>query len=128
MCKCTNKGYLICDVYYKLYLILLFKCPDEGLMWNWKCFTFNYILFIFIFPYIYIYIVQLTKSVYKCYLHTIYLQTIYDMYKEDLSLNNLKWLIYLKTKPNQTKSNQLIYIYIYIYFFKKKTKPVTWGL
>ena len=26
------------------------------------------------------------------------------MYKEDLALNNLQWLIYHKTKPNQTKS------------------------
>ena len=27
------------------------------------------------------------------------------MYKEDLALNNAQWLIYHKTKPNQTKSN-----------------------
>ena len=26
------------------------------------------------------------------------------MYKEDLALNNLQWLICHKTKPNQTKS------------------------
>ena len=25
------------------------------------------------------------------------------VYKKDLALNNLKWLIYDKTKPNQTK-------------------------
>ena len=25
------------------------------------------------------------------------------MYKEDLAINNLKWLICHKTKPNQTK-------------------------
>ena len=32
-----------------------------------------------------------------------YLQIIYliYMYKEDLELNNLKWLIYNKTKSNQ---------------------------
>ena len=27
------------------------------------------------------------------------------MYKEHLALNNLKWLICQKTKPNQTKQN-----------------------
>ena len=27
------------------------------------------------------------------------------MYKTDLALNNLQWLIYHKTKPNQTKPN-----------------------
>ena len=33
------------------------------------------------------------------------------MYKEDLALNNLQWLIYDKTKPNQTKSYIIIYVY-----------------
>ena len=33
------------------------------------------------------------------------------MYKEDLALSNLQWLICLKTQPNPTKS----FIYIYIY-------------
>ena len=33
------------------------------------------------------------------------------MYKEDLALNNLQWLICHKTKPNQTKSYILIYMY-----------------
>ena len=28
------------------------------------------------------------------------------MYKEDLALNNLHWLICFKTKPKQTKPNQ----------------------
>ena len=32
------------------------------------------------------------------------------MYKEDLALNNLQWLICYKTKPNQTKPNQIISI------------------
>ena len=32
------------------------------------------------------------------------------MYKEDLALNNLQWLICHKTKPNQ-----IIYILIYMY-------------
>ena len=36
------------------------------------------------------------------------------MYKEDLALNNLQWLVCHKTKPNQTKPNQITY-YIYIY-------------
>ena len=27
----------------------------------------------------------------------------YDMYKEDLALNNQQWLICHKTQPNQTK-------------------------
>ena len=26
------------------------------------------------------------------------------MYKQDLALNNLQWLIYIKTQPNQTHS------------------------
>ena len=30
------------------------------------------------------------------------------MYKEDLTLNNLQWLICHKTKPNQTKLNQIL--------------------
>ena len=29
------------------------------------------------------------------------------MYKTDLTLNNLQWLICNKTKPNQTKSTSL---------------------
>ena len=32
-----------------------------------------------------------------------------NMYKENLALNNLQWLICHKTKPNQTKPNQIIY-------------------
>ena len=35
-----------------------------------------------------------TKCVYKSYIYLIY------MYKEDLALNNLQWLICHKTKPN----------------------------
>ena len=34
------------------------------------------------------------------------------MYKKDLTLNNLQWLICLKTEPNQ-----ILYIYIYIYIY-----------
>ena len=30
------------------------------------------------------------------------------MYKEDLALNNLQWLICYKTKPNQTKLGQSV--------------------
>ena len=38
-----------------------------------------------------------------------YIYLIY-MYKEDLALNNLRWLVYHKTQPNQ-----IIYIYnIYV--------------
>ena len=45
------------------------------------------------------------------------------MYKKDLALNNLQWLICHQTKPNQTKPNHIylihyIYIYIYIYIYK----------
>ena len=32
------------------------------------------------------------------------------MNKEDLALNNLQWLICHKTKPNQTKPKQILYI------------------
>ena len=35
------------------------------------------------------------KYVYKSYKYSMY------MYKEDLALNNLQWLICYKTKPNQ---------------------------
>ena len=31
------------------------------------------------------------------------------MYKEDLALNNLQWLICHKTKPNQTKPKMFSY-------------------
>ena len=47
------------------------------------------------------------------------------MYKEDLALNNLQWLIYGKTQPNKII---YIYIYIYIYISLRKNKPVTLGL
>ena len=32
---------------------------------------------------------------------------IYYMYKEDLALNNLQWLISHKTQPNQTMMNKM---------------------
>ena len=35
------------------------------------------------------------------------------MYKEDLALNNLQWLISHKTKPDQTKPNHIYLIYMY---------------
>ena len=35
------------------------------------------------------------------------------MYKEDLALNNLQWLICHKTKPNPTQSNPIYLIYMY---------------
>ena len=40
-----------------------------------------------------------------CYKNPTKLNHIYSiyMYKEDLALNNLQWLICHKTKPNQTK-------------------------
>ena len=41
-----------------------------------------------------------TKCVSKSYL-------IY-MYKKGLELNNLQWLICLKTKPNQTKGGNIL--------------------
>ena len=40
-----------------------------------------------------------TKCVYKI----IYMKY---MYKEDLALNNLQWLLCLKTQPNQIKLNE----------------------
>ena len=56
------------------------------------------------------------------------------MYKEDLALNNLKWLICRQTKPNlqfhfQTQANiykhthTLLYIYIYIYIYNSRKNP-----
>ena len=41
------------------------------------------------------------KRVYKSYIHLIY------MYKEGLALNNLEWLIWHKTQPNQTSSSEV---------------------
>ena len=49
------------------------------------------------------------------------------MYKEDLALNNLEWLIYHKTKPNQvtilSKNNCIIikikYPYLILIIFKQ---------
>ena len=35
------------------------------------------------------------------------------MYREDLALNNLQWLICHKTKRNQTKLNPIYSIYMY---------------
>ena len=40
------------------------------------------------------------NDIYKMYLQIIYLYLIY-MYKEDLALNNLQWLICHKTQLNQ---------------------------
>ena len=42
------------------------------------------------------------------------------MYKKDLVLNNLQWLICHKTKPNQTKPNEnlLFIIYKQLYSFE----------
>ena len=54
------------------------------------------------------------------------------MYKEDLSFNNLQWLICNKNKPNQAKSNSTYLIYMYKeglslnnlqWFICHKTKP-----
>ena len=39
-----------------------------------------------------------TKCVYKSYIYSIYI------YKEDLALYNLQWLIFHKIQPNQSKS------------------------
>ena len=47
------------------------------------------------------------NDIYKMYLEIIYL--IY-MYKQDLGLNNLQWLICHKTQPNQIIYIQYIYI------------------
>ena len=39
----------------------------------------------------------------KCYLQNVFINPIYSIYvyKEDLALNNLHWLICHKTQPNQ---------------------------
>ena len=44
---------------------------------------------------------SLKNVIYKMCLEVIYLIC---MYKKDLALNNLQWLIYHKTKPNKNKS------------------------
>ena len=41
-----------------------------------------------------------------------YIYLIY-MYKEDLTLNNLQWLICHKTQPNPTQPNYIYLIYMY---------------
>ena len=48
--------------------------------------------------------------IYKMCLEIIYLIYIY----KDLALNNLQWMIYHKTQPNQ------ILYYEYIYIYKKR--------
>ena len=35
------------------------------------------------------------------------------MFKKDLAINNLQWLIYYKTKPNQT-----IYLFRFIFLYR----------
>ena len=42
-----------------------------------------------------------TKCVNKSY--------VYYIYKDDLALNNQKWLICHKTQPNQTKQEHLLF-------------------
>ena len=43
------------------------------------------------------------KQVLKCYLQMMLLQITYNIYKENLTLDNLQWLIGHKTEPNPTK-------------------------
>ena len=38
------------------------------------------------------------------------------MYKQDVALNNLQWLIYHQTKPNQTKKCKIFHITISFFF------------
>ena len=40
------------------------------------------------------------------------------MYKQDLALNNVQWLICHKTQPNHTKPNQTILLHFHGAFFK----------
>ena len=59
-----------------------------------------------------------TTKFYQQNLFTNHIYLIYT-YKKDLALNNLKWLICHKTKPNWTKPNQftclqIVYTYIHI--------------
>ena len=48
------------------------------------------------------------------------------MYKPDLALNNLRWLLCPKTKPNNILSI-MKYIYIYIYIYTYTHTQVSWG-
>ena len=47
---------------------------------------------------------------FKNLVNKMFTNQIFNLYKEDLALNNLQWLICHQTKPNQTKS-RLIYTY-----------------
>ena len=57
------------------------------------------------------------------YLQLIYIYLIY-MYKQDLVLNNLQWLICHKTKPNQITNIIIIIIIIIIILFLRFFTPV----
>ena len=49
----------------------------------------------------------MSSGLFKNFIYKMYLEIIFNMYKKDLVLNDLKWLICYNTKPNQ-----IIYIYI----------------
>ena len=53
------------------------------------------------------------------------------MYKEDLGINNLQWLI-CQTEPNSYTFMQFYFMYIHVYFFITEvlyvfTKPLSRG-
>ena len=60
------------------------------------------------------------RLVYECYLQNMFVNIIYliDIYKKDLALNNLQWLICYKTKQKQTicQTNQRI-VNIWVFGF-----------
>ena len=47
---------------------------------------------------------QISTGAFKNVNYKLCVYKYYDMYKEDLALNNLQWLTCHKTKANQTKS------------------------
>ena len=51
----------------------------------------------------------MSSGLFKNVINKMYLEIIYliYMYKKDLALDNLKWLICNKTKPNQMKKRKL---------------------
>ena len=48
------------------------------------------------------------------------------MYKPDLALSNLQWLMCHKTKPNNSKLNTKMELYIYCMCAGKKVKNSPW--
>ena len=58
----------------------------------------------------------MSSGTFKNVIYKMCLEMIFNiMYKKDLALNNVQWLICNKTRLNQKPTHTHTYIYIYIY-------------